>query len=97
MQYPEEIEEVLLEHGGIDEVAVVAKPDREWGEVPVAVIVPKEGCSLEKNEILEFARKNLASFKIPGRIEFAGALPRSSQGKILKARIREDIKEGKYP
>jgi acyl-CoA synthetase (AMP-forming)/AMP-acid ligase II len=91
---PAEIEEILSDHNAVGEVTVVGKPDYEWGEVPVAIVVLKDGVTVEKGEILQYARSNMASFKIPVSIEYTENLPRSSQGKILKARIKEEIEGG---
>ncbi|NIO16890.1 MAG: AMP-binding protein [Deltaproteobacteria bacterium] len=89
---PAEVEEILLEHGAVDDVSVISKPDYECGEVPVAIVVLKEGATIEKSEILAYARSNMAPFKVPASIEYTESLPRNSQGKILKARIKEDMK-----
>ncbi len=89
---PAEVEEILLEHEAGEDVSVVSKPDYECGEVPVAVVVLKEGAAIEKSEILAYVRSNMAEFKVPDSIEYAESLPRNSQGKILKARIKESIK-----
>lgn len=93
---PDEIEEVLSDHPAILEVAIIGKPDYEWGEVPVAILVLKEGAQVTKDDILAFASGNLASFKIPDSVEYAEQLPRNSQGKILKAKIKEDVKRGRF-
>lgn len=94
---PDEIEEVLSEHAAILEVTVVGKPDYEWGEVPVAIVVLKEGVSVTSDDILRFAGGNMASFKVPVSIEYTELLPRNSQGKILKAKIKEELKKGSSP
>ncbi len=86
---PEEVEAVLLTLPKIEEVAVIGIPDEDWGEVPmcVAVIKPGETCTAE--ELMEFCRANLASFKRPRSVVFCDELPRNPMGKILKKQLRE--------
>ena len=86
---PREIENILCEHPSVKEAAVVPRPDYTMGEVPVAVVVPREGASVDPEEILGHCRRNMAPFKVPHAIEFVPALPRNAQGKVLKARLRE--------
>lgn len=89
---PAEIENVLLEHPKVDDVAVLGIPSLEWGEEVMAVVVPNE---LEQpptfEELTEFCRERLASFKRPTRIEFVRELPRTSTGKVLKRDLREQF------
>jgi acyl-CoA synthetase (AMP-forming)/AMP-acid ligase II len=86
---PREIENILCEHPSVKEAAVVPRPDYAMGEVPVAVIVLREGTSVDPEEILRHCRRNMAPFKVPRAIEFVPALPRNAQGKVLKARLRD--------
>ncbi|MGE5247434.1 MAG: AMP-binding protein [Verrucomicrobiota bacterium] len=86
-----EIENVLCEHPSVKEAAVVSRPDFSLGEVPVAVVVMREGEAQEREAILEHCRRNLAFFKVPRAVEFFGALPRNAQGKVLKAAVRDRI------
>ena len=86
----EEVEAVLHSHPKIDEAAVIGIPDEEWGEVPKAFCVIKEGfkdCTPE--EIMEYCRDNLASYKRPRMVEFIDELPRNPMGKVLKRELRE--------
>jgi acyl-CoA synthetase (AMP-forming)/AMP-acid ligase II len=85
---PREIEDILCEHPSVEEAAVVPRPDYTMGEVPVAVIVLREGKKEDMEEILRHCRVNMAPFKVPRAIEFVPALPRNAQGKVLKARLR---------
>lgn len=88
--YPKEVEDVLYQHPAILEAAVFGVPDEEWGESVKAVIVPKEGVALSKEDIISHCRKHLASYKKPRSIEFrSDLLPKSSAGKILRRVIRE--------
>jgi fatty-acyl-CoA synthase len=83
-----EVENVLYTHPGVQDVAVVARPDEKWGEVPVAFITPREGTTLSEEEIIQFCRENLAHFKAPKAVFFE-ALPRTSTGKVQKFVLRE--------
>ncbi|HWS15611.1 MAG TPA: AMP-binding protein [Candidatus Methylomirabilis sp.] len=86
---PREIEKTLCEHPSVKESAVVACPDYTLGEVPVAVVVAREGAKEDAETILEHCRKNMAPFKVPRSVQFVPALPRNAQGKVLKAKIRD--------
>ena len=86
--YPREIETVLLDVAGVEEVAVVGVPDPDWGERVVALVVADR--PLDVDVILSHARGHLAGFKVPKEVRFADALPRNSMGKVQKHRIRSD-------
>ncbi len=86
--YPAEVENVLMAHPAIADVAVIGVPDEKWGEVPMAVVVRKKDVAVTEQEILEFARTKLAGFKCPKSIVWADALPRNPSGKLLKKDIR---------
>ena len=90
---PEEVEIVLQSHAKVDDVAIIGIPDEEWGEVPVAVIVLKQGETATPEEIMEYCRANLASFKRPRTVVFTDELPRNPMGKILKKQLREEYGE----
>jgi long-chain acyl-CoA synthetase len=93
--YPAELERVLGQHEGIAEVAVIGIPDDRWGEVPIAVVVRRPGATLTKGDVMSYARKHLASFKMLRSVEFADALPRNASGKILKRVLREPYWSGR--
>jgi fatty-acyl-CoA synthase len=82
--YPREVEEVLLEHPGVDEAGVVGAPDEEWGEVVVAFIVGSASAAELDAHLLE----RIARFKRPKRYEFIDELPKNSYGKVLKRELR---------
>lgn len=88
--YPTEIEHVLLEHPGINDVAVIGVPSDKWGETVKAVVVraPNSG-DLSAADVIEYARTKLARFKCPTTVEFLEQLPRNPSGKILKRSLRE--------
>ena len=87
-----EVEAALYHHPKVLEVAVVAKPDEKWGEVPCAFITLKQGLESDSNEIIDFCRENMARFKVPKTIVF-GPLPKTETGKIQKFMLRERAKE----
>lgn len=87
--YPREIEEVINNHPGVQEVAVVGVPDEKWGEAVKAVIVCKPAFDLTEEELINYCKKHLASYKKPRSVEFRSNLPKSPLGKILKNEIRD--------
>jgi fatty-acyl-CoA synthase len=89
--YPREIEEVILRYPGIAEVAVVGVPDRHWGEVGVAIVVPRGGETVEEAALLAWLDGRLARYKLPRRVFAWEALPRSGYGKITKKMVREEM------
>lgn len=86
--YPAEIEGVLAAHPGVADVAVIAQHDAKWGEVGVAVIVPRDPTVLTAEDALAFCDGKLARYKIPRRIVFVETLPRNAMGKVMKAELR---------
>jgi long-chain acyl-CoA synthetase len=87
---PEEVENVLYSHSAVDEVAVIGVPSEEWGQEPKAIVVLKEGKDATPEELIEFCRERLASFKRPRSVVFVNELPRTSTGKVLKRILREE-------
>ena len=87
--YPTEVEEVLHRHPAILEATVIGIPDVELGEAVKAVVVLKEGQKATEEEIMGFCRQYLASYAIPGSVEFIDRLPRTASGKILKRELKE--------
>ncbi len=85
--YPREVEEVLLEHPGVQEAGVVGAPDGEWGEVVVAFIVGSASPAELDAHLLE----RIARFKRPKRYEYIEELPKNSYGKVLKRALRERL------
>jgi len=86
---PEEVEAVLQSHPKIEEAAVIGVPDEEWGEQPRAIVVLKEGETATAEEIMEYCRERMASFKRPRSVVFVNELPRNPMGKVLKRVLRE--------
>jgi NitT/TauT family transport system permease protein len=91
--YPSELENVLIAHDKVAEVAVVGIQDAERGQALKAVIVPKVGEEVSKRELMRFCRERLANFKLPKTIEFRDSLPRSRTGKVAKRELKV-VEEG---
>jgi long-chain acyl-CoA synthetase len=86
--YPREVEEVLLRHPSVREVAVIGEPDREWGESLVAVVALHEGAAADPAALESICLQHLARFKRPKRYVFIDELPKNAAGKILKRDLR---------
>lgn len=91
--YPREVEELVLEHPDVEQVAVVGAPDPEWGERVVAVLVAKDGASVKKvrEQVSQLCRDQLSGYKIPRQFDFRDKLPTSPYGKVLKRDIRDAL------
>ena len=87
---PEEIEAVLHSHPSVDEAAVIGVSDSQWGEAVRAIVVRKDGFEVSSEEIIEFSRSRLASYKKPESVIFVESLPRNPMGKVLKRVLREE-------
>jgi fatty-acyl-CoA synthase len=90
--YPREVEEKILTHPAIGEVAVLGVPDPFWGEVGVAVCVPREGAKpVSEAELAAFLAPKVPRYKMPKRFFFWDALPKSGYGKIPKRMVRDEL------
>lgn len=87
--YPREIEEVLLMHAAIADVAVVGLPDEKWGERLCVFAVLRANMSLTLEELIAYCTDKLAGYKIPRELRFTDALPRNANGKVLKTELRK--------
>jgi len=87
--YPNEIEEVLSTHPGIEEAAVIGIPSEKTGEAVKACIV-RSDLNLTKEDVIAFCKQSLTAYKIPKTIEFLDALPKSTVGKVLRRALRDD-------
>jgi acyl-CoA synthetase (AMP-forming)/AMP-acid ligase II len=94
--YPAEIERVIAHHAGVDMVAVVGVPDPDWGETPVAVVIPKvrpDEYSTLTAELTALCRTELAGYKQPRRFEYRAEFPLGPAGKILKREIARELQD----
>lgn len=88
---PGEVEDVLLAHPGVEDVAVVAAPDEQWGEAVAAAIVPHNGARPQDGELQDWVRERLRSSRVPQRIVYKDALPCNDLGKVLRRVIRQEF------
>jgi len=84
-----EVEEAIYLDKRVEEVAVIGTPDPKWVEAVTAVVVPRQGASLSEAEIIALCKKELAGFKVPKKVIFVEALPKTPTGKILKRDMRK--------
>jgi long-chain acyl-CoA synthetase len=89
---PAELEDVLIEHPDVHNVAVVGVEDPQWGQVIVAVVVPKPGTTPDPDELREHVRKCLRGSRTPDRVVFRDELPTNATGKILRREIAQGLK-----
>ncbi len=87
---PKEVEDVLYSHIKVDEAAVIAVSDPEWGQEPRAIVVLKEGETATEEEIMAHC-SSLSGFKRPKSVVFVDSLPRNQVGKVLKVKLRDDF------
>ncbi len=94
--YPAEVESVLSTHPAVAEIAVVGIPSTQWGETPIAFVVPRGGLDSAPDpaDIIGYGRERMAHFKCPREIRFVEVLPRNPSGKILKRELRAPFWEG---
>ncbi|HEY8572477.1 AMP-binding protein [Phenylobacterium sp.] len=85
-----EIERALTEHAAVKEAAVIAVPNAQWGERPMAFVVLHDGRNAEPADLLEHCRARLGGFKVPDAVNVRSTLPRSASGKVLKRLLREE-------
>ena len=86
--YPAEIENVLMSHPAVADVAVIGVPSERWGETPKAMVVRAAGAEVDGDALIEFCRERLARYKCPTSVEFVDQLPRNPSGKVLKKDLR---------
>jgi acyl-CoA synthetase (AMP-forming)/AMP-acid ligase II len=85
--FPREVEDLLADHAGIEEVAVIGVPDTQFGQRLKAFVVAREGAALTEETVKEYVKHNLARFKVPREVVFLDELPRNATGKVLKREL----------
>jgi long-chain acyl-CoA synthetase len=86
--YPREVEEVILQHPAVADVAVIGIPDDKWGESLKAFVVTRPGAELTVGALAEFLEARIARMKQPKVVEFLAAIPRNATGKVVKGELR---------
>jgi acyl-CoA synthetase (AMP-forming)/AMP-acid ligase II len=87
--YPAEIENLMMRHPAIGQVAVIGVPDARMGEVGKAYVVPRAGATVDPDEVVAWCRDEMANYKVPRTVEVVDALPLNATGKVLKYVLRE--------
>jgi acyl-CoA synthetase (AMP-forming)/AMP-acid ligase II len=87
--YSREIEDVILKHPAVYEVAVIGVPDEKWGESVKAIVSLRSGQKTTEEDIINFCKQHLASYKKPKSVDFIDAIPKNPYGKVLKRELRE--------
>lgn len=89
--YSKEVEDAIYEHPSVQEAAIIGIPDPRWGETVMAVVAPKQGKTIDLDELRKFLGNRIADFKIPRLLEIMPALPKNVSGKVLKYKLREQF------
>jgi fatty-acyl-CoA synthase len=89
-----EVEDVLMSHPAVREVAVIGIPDQKWGELVMALVVT-DGSTVGADDLIAHCRESLAGYKCPKRVEFYETLPRTATGKLQKFKLREPFWAGR--
>ncbi|MFI5689209.1 FadD3 family acyl-CoA ligase [Streptomyces sp. NPDC051636] len=93
--YPAEIEQLLGLHPDVADVAVIGVPDARLGEVGKAFVVRRRGAVLTGDDLIAWARRAMANYKVPRVVEFVGELPRNASGKVVKGELRGGVRGGR--
>jgi feruloyl-CoA synthase len=89
--YSKEVEDALLAHPAVQDVAVIGRPHTEWGETVVAMLVPVPGALPDPEELSAFLASRIARYKIPREYVMCETLPRTATGKLMKHALRAAI------
>jgi HIP---CoA ligase len=92
--YPAEIENALLGHPDVAQVAVVGVPDDRLGEIGVAFVLPRPGHTVDPAQVIEWCKDRMANFKVPRRVVVVDALPLNPSGKVMKFVLRDSLRDG---
>jgi acyl-CoA synthetase (AMP-forming)/AMP-acid ligase II len=87
--YPAEVENAIMGHPSVQDVAVIGVPDAQWGEAVRALVVAKPDAPRDSDSIIAWARERIAGYKTPKAVDFIDAIPRNPSGKILRRQLRE--------
>jgi long-chain acyl-CoA synthetase len=90
--YPRIIEEIVIAHPKVKEVACIGIPDERRGEGVKLFIVKEEGVFLDKEEIIDYCKKNLGKYEVPQEIEFVKEIPKTAVGKVLRRVLKDKDK-----
>jgi len=90
--WPREVEEVIATHPAVAEVGVAGVPDPHSGEAVMAWVVPRKGMEVTEEEVRDHCRRHLAAYKVPKRVEFREALPKSAIGKLLRRELAREFR-----
>lgn len=93
--YPREIEEAMIQHPAVREVAVIGVPDPKWGEAIKAIVALVPGTEATEEELISFCRDHIAGYKKPKSVDFVDELPKSNYGKVLKRELRSKYWENR--
>ncbi len=88
--YPAEVEKVILEHAGVEEVSVIGVPDQKWGEAIKAICVLAPGESLDAGELIEFVGSKIARYKKPQQVIFVNSIPKLDSGEVDRDQVKKD-------
>jgi len=92
--YPREVEDAMLAHAAVLECAVVGAPHEKWVEAVTAFVVLRSGTNASEDELIEFTRERLASYKVPKNVRFVEQIPKSAVGKVLRRALRDPLWKG---
>ena len=93
--YPNEVEQVIPEIDGVEDVAVIGVPDDKWGEAVKALIIKSPDSGLTGEDVIRYCSQQIAGYKKPKSVEFISEFPRSPVGKVQKKVLRERYWEGR--
>ena len=86
--YPIEVEEVIARHPDVADVTVIGVPDARWGEAVRAVVIRRQDATVTAEELIAWAKADLAGYKVPRAVDFVAEFPRTPTGKVLKRELR---------
>jgi acyl-CoA synthetase (AMP-forming)/AMP-acid ligase II len=93
--YPAEIENMIMRHPAVAQVAVIGVPDERLGEVGMAFVVPRRSATIEPDELVAWCRAEMANYKVPRHVRIVDGLPLNAAGKVLKFQLRNEAVAGR--